>query len=231
MNNTITDEHLLRECGQRIIELRNQLGMTQAALSEVTGYSASYLSTLEHGKKNFTIDAAKTIATALNTSADFLMCESDNPSTTEWPATPEWQMRFIMEDFLQETFFSLGDQYSLRSLETEREIPGNIDVHRNFYFSKDGEVWRLPRQSGNRLMEKLGTVIASMLDYALEEAGERLDPLTSAKVIELNDKLNEENVVPKYINFYRNNNAELLPDPIETDPALLDAFTEYDPFR
>jgi transcriptional regulator with XRE-family HTH domain len=52
--------------GARIKELRRSKGMSQEALAEKTGISSKYISSIERGKENPTLDTFIKLADALN---------------------------------------------------------------------------------------------------------------------------------------------------------------------
>lgn len=52
--------------GQRLRELRHQRGMSQEAFADRCGFARSYMSRLERGVGNPSLDAVQTLADALN---------------------------------------------------------------------------------------------------------------------------------------------------------------------
>ncbi len=54
--------------GQRIRELRRSRGISQKQLAELTGLSQSFISTIERGEKNISINSLKKICSALGMS-------------------------------------------------------------------------------------------------------------------------------------------------------------------
>ena len=74
--------------GERIKNIRQELGMSRRAFSEATGVSASYLAELERGLKRPTIDILSKIAQACNLSLSDILDESQKPAL---PLGPELQ--------------------------------------------------------------------------------------------------------------------------------------------
>lgn len=58
--------------GQRIRELRLATGMTQEAFADHCGFARTYMSRIETGGANPSLDAIKTLADALNVSLSSL---------------------------------------------------------------------------------------------------------------------------------------------------------------
>lgn len=56
---------LRRKIGNRIVKLREEEEMTQAELSDEAGVSLGYLSGIENGRRNMSIDQLEKIADAL----------------------------------------------------------------------------------------------------------------------------------------------------------------------
>ena len=70
----VTDAALcLKEIGQRILERRKKLGMTQEALAEQGDVTAQFVSYAEAGKRAMRPENLLKIATALEVSADYLL--------------------------------------------------------------------------------------------------------------------------------------------------------------
>lgn len=70
----VTDAALcLKEIGQRILERRKKLGMTQEALAEKGDVTAQFVSYAEAGKRAMRPENLLKIATALEVSADYLL--------------------------------------------------------------------------------------------------------------------------------------------------------------
>ena len=70
----VTDAALcLKEIGQRILERRKKLGMTQEALAEKGDVTEQFVSYAEAGKRAMRPENLLKIATALEVSADYLL--------------------------------------------------------------------------------------------------------------------------------------------------------------
>lgn len=72
--------------GQRIKALRQQHNMTLRELSQKVGISISFLSDIENGRSNPSLERLKEIAEALDTTVSYLLGEND---TTDNPTQPE----------------------------------------------------------------------------------------------------------------------------------------------
>jgi transcriptional regulator with XRE-family HTH domain len=69
--------------GKRISSLRNRLGYTQEQLCEYADISQNYLSLLENGKKNCSIDTLSKIAEAMKTKPQYFFNSSIPVKTPE----------------------------------------------------------------------------------------------------------------------------------------------------
>lgn len=63
----------LQEIGQRIMERRKKLGLTQEALAEKGDMTPQFISYAEAGKRAMRSENLKKLATALGVSADYLL--------------------------------------------------------------------------------------------------------------------------------------------------------------
>jgi len=61
------------EIGTRIKERRKARGLTRESLSELTGYSVSFIQEIERGRSGLSSESMKRISAALDVSADFLL--------------------------------------------------------------------------------------------------------------------------------------------------------------
>lgn len=66
-------EIFLQEVGQRIIERRKKLGITQEALAEISDVTTQFVSYAEAGKRAMRPENLLKIATALGVSTDYLL--------------------------------------------------------------------------------------------------------------------------------------------------------------
>ena len=57
---------------------RERRGLSQADLGRLAGFSDAFISMLERGKKNGTIDTLERLAKALNVSPDSLLTDTDS---------------------------------------------------------------------------------------------------------------------------------------------------------
>lgn len=63
----------LLDSNNRIGVWREYRGLTMSALAEAAGFSQSYLSDIENGKKDGSVKVLKRIAQALNTDVDLIV--------------------------------------------------------------------------------------------------------------------------------------------------------------
>ena len=68
------------EIGERIRKARQEARISQEELAEFAGISCSYISDIEAGKRNFSVDVLMKISEALQVSADWIL--HSNPSGT-----------------------------------------------------------------------------------------------------------------------------------------------------
>ena len=66
-------ETFLQEIGQRIIERRKKLGITQEALAEISDVTTQFVSYAESGKRAMRPENLLKIANALGVSTDYLL--------------------------------------------------------------------------------------------------------------------------------------------------------------
>ena len=64
-----------KEIGQRILEKRRELGLSQEDLAGRTGLDRSFLSEIENGHKNISVNTLYRLAEAMNVSAAYLLGE------------------------------------------------------------------------------------------------------------------------------------------------------------
>lgn len=62
--------------GQRIRAARKRRGLSQSELGELTGVSSAYISYLENGERNMSVEIFIEIVNALNISADELLIDN-----------------------------------------------------------------------------------------------------------------------------------------------------------
>ena len=67
------NELCLKEIGERIRQCRKALGLTQEALAEKSEMTTQAISLFESGKRMMRFDSLLKLATALNTSTDYLL--------------------------------------------------------------------------------------------------------------------------------------------------------------
>lgn len=65
--------------GQRVLWLRQRLGITQVELAHQVNVRQSYVSDIEHNRAIPSIQVLVSIANVLDTSIDFLLLRSDDP--------------------------------------------------------------------------------------------------------------------------------------------------------
>ena len=70
--------------GERIQAVRKTRGIKQYALAEKTGLSCQYISQIETGKKQISLQSLMQIAEALDVTADSLLVGNQKETTTEY---------------------------------------------------------------------------------------------------------------------------------------------------
>ena len=71
---------LYHEIGEHIRKSRQEARISQEELAEYAGISGSYISDIEAGKRNFSVDVLMKIAEALQVSTDWIL-RADTPGT------------------------------------------------------------------------------------------------------------------------------------------------------
>jgi len=80
MPRTAASEIHARVLGRKLKDTRQALGLTQAALAERLGVSASYLSAVEAGRRNLTLGQIANIASAMRLGIDIsFVCPDGEP--------------------------------------------------------------------------------------------------------------------------------------------------------
>ena len=69
--------------GQRIRSYRNQLGLSQEKLAELSGCHPTYIGQIERGEKNATLESIEKISCALNVSLSTLFEKISNDKSDE----------------------------------------------------------------------------------------------------------------------------------------------------
>jgi len=77
MPRTAASEIHARVLGRKLKDTRQALGLTQAALAERLGVSASYLSAVEAGRRNLTLGQIANIASAMRLGIDISFVHPD----------------------------------------------------------------------------------------------------------------------------------------------------------
>lgn len=78
LGSTMNDK-FLKKLGRNISDRRKANQLTQLSLSHATGVDTSYISRLERGIANASVDSLLKIATALNCTVKDLIPDSNNP--------------------------------------------------------------------------------------------------------------------------------------------------------
>ncbi len=83
--------------GDRIVQLRKTSGYSQKALADRLNLSQNQISRYENNQMNPTPETLVAIAKLLNTSTDYLLGLTDNPTpaTDQQPALTRWQVELI----------------------------------------------------------------------------------------------------------------------------------------
>jgi len=80
--------NILKELGQTIRTLRQDMGLTQEELAEKAGLHISYIGSVERGERNLTLQSIHKIAAALNFSLSDLFSLVEKPSRTKEKPLP-----------------------------------------------------------------------------------------------------------------------------------------------
>lgn len=68
---------------KRLIECRKAANLTQAKLADLSGYSIQHISRIENNKQRLTYDTALELCKHLNTTPDYLLCNSPAKNNTD----------------------------------------------------------------------------------------------------------------------------------------------------
>ncbi len=85
------NEQLLRDIGQRILERRKELHLTQESVAEKMDVSLQMISNLELGKKAIRPENLVKLCNVLQISADYILCGS----------RADWEISEFAEKFVQ----------------------------------------------------------------------------------------------------------------------------------
>ncbi len=66
--NTLTSMNIKDKVGQRVRELRHELGLSQEALANKAGVDRTYMTDVENGRRNISVELLEKIITALEVS-------------------------------------------------------------------------------------------------------------------------------------------------------------------
>lgn len=105
----------MKELGDRIKYLREKLNWTQPQLSEKTNLSTVQLSRYETNDRKPDPEALHKLADALDTSADYLLGRTDDPSPTK-----EKTVQVIDDSRVGRAFLGGADKYSEEELDLAR---------------------------------------------------------------------------------------------------------------
>jgi len=105
--------------GARIRERREELRLTQDMLAEMTGITKSYISNIENGKQNCTMEILFVLCAALKTSMAALF-QSDAELINPQNVTPE-DARRALETIIQQWEYDKG-----RKNATTADVPADI---------------------------------------------------------------------------------------------------------
>lgn len=83
------------EIGQRIYDRRKELGITQEYLAELTDTTPQSISNYERGERELRASTIIKMATALNTSTDFLLTGKDSSFLDVFDNIPETKQTII----------------------------------------------------------------------------------------------------------------------------------------
>ncbi len=83
--------------GDRIVQLRKSMGMSQYTLADHLSISQNQVSRYENNQVNPSVDTLTDMARTLNTSTDYLLGMTDNPApaTDQQPELTRWQVELV----------------------------------------------------------------------------------------------------------------------------------------
>lgn len=142
----MSKSNIRKDVGSRVRELRNSLGISQEAFADKVGYSRSYMSQIERGVANITLDVVQVLADAF---------EIEIKSIFVFSSKAPKKARKVLVPFASD-----GSSFnpSLRTPNTGMFVVGKKgDLHRFTDFddalrhlkSMDVAYWKRPSKAGN----------------------------------------------------------------------------------
>lgn len=95
--------------GKRIKEKRNELGLSQAKLSEMCNRTAALIGIIERNDKHTSIETLVRIANALNVSADYLLGDSIKFKNTDYIAKTKEMLSDMDENEIEYAYDMLNN--------------------------------------------------------------------------------------------------------------------------
>jgi transcriptional regulator with XRE-family HTH domain len=83
------EHHLRKRFGDRVRALRQATGLSQEAFADHCGFARSYMSRIERGKSNVSLDAIEVLAIGLGVGVHELFISDQSAPATNKPAKPK----------------------------------------------------------------------------------------------------------------------------------------------
>ena len=138
--------------------LREKLGISQAVFAEQIGKDQAYVSTLESGERNITLDTLQEIAKALKTKPHFLLNQHPRDNRLSYPLLSnllEKEKISVVKEWYHQRFD--GSPYLIHMI-GEAECAGNNEIdpelnstHKICIFDKKGADWFLDVSDNERI--------------------------------------------------------------------------------
>jgi XRE family transcriptional regulator, regulator of sulfur utilization len=114
--------------GERLRELRQQQGLTLLQLSQQTSLSVSYLSDLERGRTNPSIDTLERIANSYKMLLGELVAGADG-----WQMNPQQGLDPGLQELLEKGAINLATAQDLSRIELRGKRPQTADEWQELY--------------------------------------------------------------------------------------------------
>ncbi len=115
--------------GERLRELRQQRGLTLLELSQQTSLSVSYLSDLERGRTNPSIDTLERIASSYNMLLGEVVAGADG-----WQMTPQQGLAPGLQELIEQKIIDLATAQDLSRIELRGKRPQTAVEWQELYF-------------------------------------------------------------------------------------------------
>lgn len=142
------------ECGQRLKQCLNDIGMTQKELALVSQYTPQYISNIIVGKKQLSVEAANIISKILHIRVEYLLCEDEYKTEKEM-----WSKRHDLFDQKENIAFKLLHLAGYEPI---------CDFVRNWKEHNLDKIIFGPFQKGDTAGQHIPDYLDGKLDYSTE---------------------------------------------------------------